>query len=330
MEDYLYGSAHIRALEVGILGREKLARLTDAKSVDECYAALAEYGVNIPTEAGTGRRLREEALLGILKGAYDEVSELAPESDALNLWRYPYDCNNIKAVIKCKARGVDPAPMLFDFGTVPVTDLLACASVADCEGFPSHLHATAAEAIEAFSKTANPQVVDLTLDRACFADMLEAAQKSKNEFVVGLVRAKIDLTNLMICVRVLRMKGGEAGKILLRDALIPGGALEPAVLTEWFLAGEKYLWERVGFSDYSKLAERVGSSSTLTEIERNADDAWMEQIRAAKLIPLGVEVMVAYLLAREYEVRNLRIVLAGKEAGISADTIRERIRGSYV
>jgi V/A-type H+-transporting ATPase subunit C len=56
----------------------------------------------------------------------------------------------------------------------------------------------------------------------------------------------------------------------------------------------------------------------------------MALVKETKFIPLGLEVMVAFLAAHEYEVKNLRILLAGKEAGIPTQTIRERIRESYV
>ena len=41
-------------------------------------------------------------------------------------------------------------------------------------------------------------------------------------------------------------------------------------------------------------------------------------------------VLIGYLLGSEYEVRNLRILLAGLEAGLPAATLRERMRESYV
>jgi hypothetical protein len=69
-------------------------------------------------------------------------------------------------------------------------------------------------------------VVDLILDRACYADMLCAAQTAENDYVLRLVRAKIDLTNLNIAIRILRMNSGEAGKALLRDALLFGGEID--------------------------------------------------------------------------------------------------------
>ena len=64
--------------------------------------------------------------------------------------------------------------------------------------------------------------------------------------------------------------------------------------------------------------------------DRHWKNFWMDMIRETKFIPVGLEVMVSFLLAHEYEVKNLRIVLAGKEAGIASETIRERIRDSYV
>ena len=56
----------------------------------------------------------------------------------------------------------------------------------------------------------------------------------------------------------------------------------------------------------------------------------MKTVKEAKLISIGVEVLVAYLLANEVAVRNLRILLAGKTEGLSKERILERIRESYV
>ena len=69
---------------------------------------------------------------------------------------------------------------------------------------------------------------------------------------------------------------------------------------------------------------------TLAAVEKNADDRYMEFIRTAKFVPFGAEVPIGYLAGLDASVRNLRILLAGKAAGLSADTIRGRIRNSYV
>ena len=50
----------------------------------------------------------------------------------------------------------------------------------------------------------------------------------------------------------------------------------------------------------------------------------------SRTVPFGIEVPMGYIAAREWELTNLRIILSGRQAGLSADAIRERLRDSYV
>ena len=45
---------------------------------------------------------------------------------------------------------------------------------------------------------------------------------------------------------------------------------------------------------------------------------------------MGIEVPVSYILALENEIKNVRIILAGKDAALPEDRIRERLRDCYV
>ncbi|MBQ8416092.1 MAG: V-type ATPase subunit [Clostridia bacterium] len=328
MADYLYGSANLRARESAIVSGDRIARLADAKTIDEAYAQLSEYGVFIERDPESGKILREETLLAILKKAYETTQELAPDSEALRLWLYPYDCNNLKAAIKCSVRGIDPRSMLFDFGTVKAEEIVSMVETGNFEGVPDAMQGAAAEAIALYARTQNPQLIDLVLDKACYRDMLSCATASGDSFTQRLVRAKIDLTNVMTTVRILRMNSGEAGKALMEDAFIEGGRL---LRTELFGVSEEALWERLRYTEYASFADAVlTGNGSLSSIECSLDDFIMEIVKETKFIPVGLEVMVAFLLAHEYEVKNLRIVLAGKEAGLSPSVIRERIRKSYV
>ena len=50
----------------------------------------------------------------------------------------------------------------------------------------------------------------------------------------------------------------------------------------------------------------------------------------ARQVPFGVEAALGYLSAKEAEWTAVRIVMAGRLAGLSADAIRERLRDAYV
>lgn len=330
MADYLFGSANIRTLENAIIGQERIDRLLNTKTVDEAWALLSEWGIAIVRNSD-GTPAREETLLAILKGAYDRLRELAPDSDALRLWLYPYDCNNLKAAQKAFIRGIDPTPMLFDFGTLDAADIVKMVERGSYEGLPAAMCSAAPRAMEEYAKTKNPQVIDLVLDKACWADMLAAAKASNEAFVIRLVQTKIDLLNAMMALRILRMKSGEVGKVLFAEAFLKGGTLSLNAMLACMEKGEDALWMLLHRTSYASLAERFAKSdATLSTAEKLADNHWMSCIKENKFVPDGFEVMVSFMAAHEYEVKNLRILLAGKEAGIPTATIRERIRDSYV
>ena len=330
MADYLFGSANIRTLENAIIGRERIERLLNTKTTTEAWELLADWGVNIVRNSD-GNPMREETLLGILKGAYARLMELAPDSDALRLWLYPYDCNNLKAAQKAFVRGIDPSSMLFDFGTIPAENIVKMVEAGNYEGLSTAMCKAAQEAMDEYAKTKNPQVIDLIVDKACWADMLAAAKASGEEFVIRLVQTKIDLLNVMIALRILRMKSGEVGKVLFSDAFLEGGKLARQGMIESMANGEEALISFVRYSSYAAFAEKfLASDKALSTAEKLADNYWMSLILENKFIPAGLEVMIAFLAAHEYEVKNLRIVISGKEAGIATATIRERIRDSYV
>ena len=122
------------------------------------------------------------------------------------------------------------------------------------------------------------------------------------------------------------MRNGEVGRLMLADAFIDGGELEKPFFETAYSEGEASFWEAVERTDYSSFANGLDSSATLTEIERAADNFWILSVRQAKWNVFGEEVLLSYLATVEYEVRNLRIVLAGVEAGLSPKIIGERIR----
>ena len=56
----------------------------------------------------------------------------------------------------------------------------------------------------------------------------------------------------------------------------------------------------------------------------------MDLIKETNSINYGAEVIFAYLIAKEVEIKNLRLVLVGKVNDLSADFIKERLREVYV
>ncbi len=326
---YTYACARIRALENGIVGKDRIAQLAEAASMDELYARLEEYGVTLARDE-YGVQI-EQTLGGILSRALTEVLENAPAPELFDFLRYPYDCHNIKSAIKCYLRKLPCTDMLFDLGTAAACDVAAMPETGNYAALPEEMAKAAPLAMQAYEKTGNPRAIDLILDKACFADMLRCAKQGGEAYHLQLVRAQIDLVNLMICLRLVRMESGEQGRLLLEQALLEGGLLDTQALLAAYAEGQSAILYLLNRTPYEKLARLIAESDgTAAAAERLADDFRMELVRNAKHTTFGAEVLTAYFYAQEYAVKNIRIVIAAKKAGLAAEIIHERIRTSYV
>jgi len=72
----------------------------------------------------------------------------------------------------------------------------------------------------------------------------------------------------------------------------------------------------------------VGRNSS--GLEKALDDLLMSYIRSARLVTIGVEPLIAWLFAKETEIRNVRMIMTGKINNLPMDMIRERLRETYV
>ena len=324
--EYMYSSARIRALEIKIATKDRLRHLADAESAEAILSGLSEYGFEIIRQDGAIDR--EATLESLLVTSYGELASMET-GDAVDFLRYQYDANNIKSVIKCASRSVSPDSMLSVLGTVKIDEAKQAFVDKDYSAFPKNMCAAIAEAEEAFCETQNPQKIDFIIDRACFADMLDAADRSGIELAKKLVRAKIDLCNIMMTLRIMRMKLGKTAAGILGEVYIGGGSFELETLLESLEAGEESFAYDVVRKKYDSLATAITDGESLGDLERRVDDLWFSVAREAKYISFGAEIAIGYIAALEYEVKNIRIILAGKDAGLSPEVIRERLRDCY-
>ena len=310
--DYLYTSARIRAMESRLVGREKINQLLAAPTVGDVEKLLEEWGATKEQEYG-------------LKSAFASVAESLPDKALLHFLQYPYDCHNLKTVEKCRIKGVAPDALLIDLGSVSTKSLTTVSEKELFALLPTHMAKGVEEAREAFAKTGNPQEIDFVLDRAAYADMAEAA--APYPFAAELVRVQAELLNLSMCLRLLRMRNGELGRSILMRAALPVGSFDEPFLLSCYDGGEEAFYKQVLHTPYEGVFEKEQS---LADTERRIDDHLMGLIRRARYVTFGAEVPIAYLFAAERQGKNLRILLAGKEAGLDAQTIQTRMRESYV
>ena len=91
---------------------------------------------------------------------------------------------------------------------------------------------------------------------------------------------------------------------------------------------------KLTFTNYSEIIKAGIESFTKTEsvslLEKLVDNYIMTIMKEAKFIPFGGEPLLAYIYAKETEIKVVRIIMVGKLNNISPEVIRERLRDIYV
>ena len=326
--DYLGVSAYVRAMENSLLTQEQFEQLITARSYDEEVKLLQSFGYS---ELEPKHPEAIDADLTLVRAeALEELGAALPNPGVLDVFRIKYDYHNIKAMLKAEVMNVSPGAMLADLGRVSVEELFVAQRENDGSNLPGLLASAVYVGREVLSKTRDPQLFDVAVDKWYFRDLLETAERSGSAFLTGYVRLQIDAANLRTLVRTLRMGKNED---FLRGVLFKGGEITPDELLQISAArgaGLAELFAPTALADAAAEGAKLLREGALTAFEKKCDDAQTAYLDRARLIPFGEEPVLAYLAARETEYTNLRIVLMGRMAGVPADVIRSRLRAGYV
>lgn len=337
--EYLYSSARVRAMESYMIGRDAVARMVDMADTEEVINAMSDKGINIVRKAdpisGADVVDIEATLTEMVSRNFSTIEEIAPNTALVHILRYVYDCNNIKAAIKANILGLsdlETIAMMIDIGTIPVSDVVSMPTEKNYLLLPENMAKNAQVAYDAYSATKDPRKIDLILDRACYNDMLAASNELGCRFIIDFIRTKIDFVNYMVTLRVARISSNVSERSLLYEGLIGGGRIPE----DRFIAAfdsedtEEMLDMLLIKNGYEKFISKTDGQNTLSSIEKRSDNYQMEILREAKKVSFGAEPLFAYLVAAEYIAKNVRIIIAGKEADLERSVIGERVRDCYV
>lgn len=324
-EAYLCLSAILRAREPKLLNTEKSLRVLESRSFEEAAKLLTDCGYADMSQMSAGEL--DAALQERRREIFAEIERLCPQKELVDFFRMKYDCHNAKAIVKSEAMGLDRTRLLSTCGRMDGEKFLALYDDGRFRELPGKLKDAVPEAKNVLARTNNPQLSDILLDKAYFAEIREAAESSQCEFLKKYVHFLIDSTNLKSAVRVIRM-----GKrnVLMDSVLIDGGTvaaerIKKADSKESFSAA----FSGSALEDAAALGGDAFAGGSLTAFERECDNAVSRYLRSARRVSYGPETVVAYLAAVENEMTAVRMILTGKLAGVESQKIRERLRDLY-
>ncbi len=310
--DYAYAVGRIRVLETKLLPVGFFERLLNTNSLDETLRMMGE------TEYGTKdltvdfEKTLEEQLLQI----YNFLRELTSDAPELLVFLRRWDVHNLKLLVVAEGRG-KPSRL----GIMPIEELRKMVESSDYKGLPKEFKAV----LEHLPESGPEQAAEL--DKAYYRYGLRIL--NKNSRLLGdYWQARQDLINLQIFLR-LRKAGALVEEF--KRFMVEPGVIDSKQWIDNYNLPEANLAIILKNSPYENLLRgKEEIFKNLPFLESEIDDFLLDMIKKAKAIPLGIEPLVGYLLAKEREVMNLRLILSGKENKLPAETVRRRLRNVYI
>ncbi len=318
---YTYAVARIRALEASLFSSSTIEQLMACKDESMCLRFLQDKGwgsMDMPLDMDAILTREREKI-------WEDIRSMRVDMDTFSVLLYPNWFHNLKAAVKAVYTGKENLAVFYKDGPVPVQELLRILKDREYGALPKNMQAAAEDAMEALLHSGDGQLCDVIIDRATMEAILEAGKKADDPVIREYAESNVAVTNIKIAVRA--SKTGKSMEFMKR-AMAPCESLNIEKLMKASLVGMDSIIEYLENNGYSEAA--ISLKDSLSAFERWCDNRIIQTMKPQKMNPFSVGPLVAYIVARENEIKTVRMILTCKRNGLPEEAIRERIREMYV
>jgi V/A-type H+-transporting ATPase subunit C len=333
---YAYLMAKVRAWEARMLGDGKIESLVDSDSVDALVAGLRGSDYEADLE---GISLRaddlEKALARHMAGIYRELFGLLPEKALAFMRKFAerMELGNLRLVVQAVAGRVDLQLAISHLADGLVFSRERLEIMARSEGMEALIeHLSETEYFQELGRYLEPGEFDpaeiiRAIDHSYYLSVWRRSTdlgRKNGKIARQLVGREVDLANIKL---ILRLKASGAGPDVVMKNLVPlEGEMKIDLLR---MCAQAESMEAVGnilsaSPLKAMLAPIVSSpSAEVPDIEKLLDESLLDYAKSLSLFkPLTIATPLAFIHAKEAEVRDIRTLARGIEDGIPPSDIR--------
>jgi V/A-type H+-transporting ATPase subunit C len=320
--DTLFTNGVIAVKEKSLLG-DKINRLCEV-GADEAFRILQEC--NFGGGEWESAYDYDRAVYADERSIDDFVREYATGNAELAYLLAPRDFHNAKALVKAESLGVAPDKMLAPDGLIPSALIAQCMKDGDFSPLSGEEGKIVANAITLSRERLSEEdctgaEIGIIFERAKYSYLISACKKSK--FLRSVIAKKIDMTNILTCLRSFDEKE-------LSSGYITGGKIGLSQLYPLFCDSEK-LDENL-FGEDMRAFLRLCISAKKESLPLSSAERMRDSLEYSLLSDRRYELkknqpFLYYVFKRRLENENVRIVFVCLLCGMDEREIKARLRG---
>jgi len=322
---YIYSVSRVNALSQVLLSKTDVERLLVAGPGDDIQSALKEtylapYIVQVPDENVA------VAIEKTLTDAKKIIHRVAPKGDMFRVLWIQYDIHNLRAFAKATANKLsfqECKAFTSERGVYDPEYLFSCAENSTLDSLQAGWQQAYEQAVQTVA-AGEISEVDGIFDALYFTTSLRIAKASKDAFIMSYTQNLIDLYNLKGRLRLLKNES-----VNFKPSFVPGGTLDKSMIeTEEAVYAT---FARYGGADFWKEAlEYYQSTGNTTSIDARSGEYLLVLAKEGSYDMFSSASLVLYYLKCRQAAANIRIIVVGKNSGMTENAIRSNLRMAYV
>lgn len=319
--EYAYPLGRVRSLEIHILDISDYERMADS-DIKEIPKILVESDFSMDVNLLLNQNTFENTLNKHKKTIFELMDELIPDERIKISLRMEYDFYNAKILLLEKIFDIrisEPLPL----GNINTDRLKYIFSEEKYELLPDYLRGVVQEAIRVYYDKKEKRFIDFVFDKS-YLDYI--CINSYPPFLQDYFRILADISNLSSLIRIKYLNEDLSllNYILSVNGFIPLEllfSLSKKEISE--IPNEMKRW--IYFKAIEEGIKFLNEKNSFVKLENLFNKLICEYLDTTKYLSLGPEPVIAYILKKLIEIKNIRIVLIGKFYQVKNNEIIERI-----
>lgn len=318
---YVYAVARIRANEMSLLSAADIEQIIAADNIPAALRILGDKGWTDSENYDNINSVYKQQT----QKTWELLREVSPDIHELDFLIIKNDFHNLKAILKSFVANEKDADSYITPSLIEPELMKNAVFTKKFEELPDYARDAAQKTYEVLVRTMDGQLADIMLDAMALDATALKAEKANSVFVSELAELLCVTANIKIALRAAQTG---KDKQFLETALCQSKTLDRSALAEAALKGTAELMNYLATTAYRQAAEQIKMSTT--SFEKWSDDIIMSHVESAKFKSFGIDPLVAYYIAKDTEIKTIRIILSCKHNKLPAEAIKERVRKLYV
>lgn len=319
-DDFTYAVARIRCKEGKLFSEKNIEQMMSMKDADGVRKYVLDNGWDAPSENSDADLfiLQQQELWNLMK-------EMVTDISAFDFLRVQNDFHNLKVSVKCVYTDTKPDTMFLAGGIIEPYIIFNAVKNRDYSLLPLYMHKPLQSAMSALLQTGDGQLCDTIIDKACIETVYSFGKQSSSNIVKEYCEMFAASSCIKIAIRSIKLSKPA-------DFIIKSSAecesLDVKTLAYSAVKGIDEVCSYLSSTIYRSAIPAIKES--LSAFERWCDNHIMSKLRQSKSDPFSIGSLVAYIIAKDTEIKTVRLIMTAKLNDLDDSVIRERIRDMYV